>query len=315
MRRVVVLKPHHFYQPYADERAAATRLGASFHADAPADEALLREATVILSHSDPVDVSLLDRLPVCRLIVSYSTGVDHIDLRAAAARGIQARGIAGYCTEDVAEHALAMILSCARRLHQLERAYRENGSWDVTVLAPHRRRLSQQTVGIVGTGRIGRALATKVNALGMRVLGHDPYLEGPPAGFPGPLVGLEQLLRESDYVSLHAPSTPDNHHLISAHELACMRTDAFLINNARGDLVDEAALLEALDAGQIAGAALDVRAVEPTPPRDRLAHHPAVLATPHAAAFTDDAIRDLRAMVVGYLEEVLGGSSDPIPTC
>src|SRR4051794_26230054 len=130
MQRVVVLKPHHFYQPYADERAAADRLGASFHAQGPADAALLREATVLLSHSDPVDASLLDRLPACRLIVSYSTGIDHIDVRAAAARGIQARGIAGYCTEDVAEHALAMILSCARRLHQLDRAYRDGGSWD-----------------------------------------------------------------------------------------------------------------------------------------------------------------------------------------
>jgi D-3-phosphoglycerate dehydrogenase len=308
MRRVVVLKPHHFYQPYAEERAAAARFGASFHTDGPVDAALLREATVVLSHSDPIDATLLDQMPKCRLIVTYSTGIDHIDVHAATQRGIQARSIAGYCTEDVAEHALAMILSCARRLHQLDRAYREDGSWDVTVLAPHRRRLSQQTVGIVGAGRIGQALATRANALGMRVLGHDPLLTTPPDQFPGPLVSLEQLLRESDYVSLHAPSTPENHHLIGSRELGCMRPGAFLINNARGDLVDEAALLTALDAQQIAGAALDVRAVEPTPPGDALALHPAVLATPHAAAFTDDAIRDLRAMVVGYLEEVLSGS-------
>lgn len=161
MQRVVVLKPHHFYQPYADERAAAARFGASLHAEGPASDALLREATVILSHSDPVDATLLDGLHACRLIVTYGTGIDHIDVHAAAARGIQARCIAGYCSEDVAEHALAMILSCARRLHQLDRAYRADGSWDVTLLAPGRTRLSRQTAGIVGTGRIGQALATK----------------------------------------------------------------------------------------------------------------------------------------------------------
>lgn len=305
MKRVVVFNPHPFYQPYADERAAAARLGATFHADGAPDEALLAEATVLLSHSAPIDVALLDRLPACRLVVTYSTGTDHIDVAAATARGIQARGIAGYCTEDVAEHALAMILSCARRLHQLDRAYRETGAWDVTVLAPHRRRLSSQTVGIVGVGRIGQALGRKAAALGMRVLGHDPFLHEPPAGFPGPFVSLENLLRDSNYVSLHAPSTPDNRHLIGARELGWMCRDAFLINNARGDLVDETALLEALERGQIAGAALDVRALEPAPCGDVLANRPEVLATPHAAAFTDDAIADLRAMVVGYLEEVL----------
>ncbi|HEX8968616.1 MAG TPA: C-terminal binding protein, partial [Chloroflexota bacterium] len=297
-QRVVVLNPHPFYQPYDRERAASERLGASFHADGPPDAGLLAEATVVLSHSAPVDVTLLDRLPACRLIVSYSTGTDHIDLQAAAARGIQARGVAGYCTQDVAEHALAMVLSCARRLHQLDRAYRDSGAWDVTVLAPHRRRLSRQTLGIVGAGRIGQALACKAAALGMRVLGHDPFLEHAPAGFPGPLVPLEELLRASDYVSLHAPATPENRHLIGARELGWMRRDAFLVNNAHGDLLDEAALIQALETGQIAGAALDVREVEPTPRGDVLANRADVLVTPHAAAFTEDAIADLRAMVV-----------------
>src|SRR5689334_19857452 len=129
--RVVVLNPHHFYQPYAAERAAAERLGATFHADGPPDTALLAEATVLLTHQAPIDRAFLELLPVCKLIVSYSTGIDHMDLEAAAERGIVARGVAGYCTEDVAEHALAMILSCARRLHQTDRALRDSLDWDI----------------------------------------------------------------------------------------------------------------------------------------------------------------------------------------
>jgi D-3-phosphoglycerate dehydrogenase len=303
--RVVVLNPHPFYQPYVGERQAATRLGASFHADGPPDDALLAEATVLLSHGMPVDRALIERLPACRLIVTYSTGVDHIDLEAAAARGIVVRGIAGYCTEDVAEHALAMILSCARRLHHLDRALRARGVWDVTVTAPGRHRLARQTLGVIGVGRIGRALGRKAAALGMRLLGYDPLLPAPPPDFAGPLVPLAQLLAESDYVSLHAPLLPETRNLIGARELRLMKPTAFLINNARGALVEEAALLAALDQHGIAGAALDVRVEEPTPPADPLVGRDDVLVTPHAAAFTVEAVEDLRAMVVEYLEDTL----------
>lgn len=303
--RVVVQNPHHFYQPYAQEREATERFGGTFHADAVPSDELLAEATVLLSHSAPIDRSFLQKLPACRLIVSYSTGVDHIDVAAAEQCGIVVRGIAGYCTEDVAEHALAMLLSCARRLHLLDRALRDSGAWDVTVTAPGRRRLSQQTLGVIGVGRIGSALGHKAAALGMRVLGCDPLLASAPAGFPGPLVALDVLLAGSDYVSLHAPLTPMTRGLIGAAQLALMKPGAFLINNARGALVDEEALVAVLEAGRLAGAALDVRVEEPPPDGDPLTCRDDVLVTPHAAAFTVDAIADLRAMVVGYLEDAL----------
>jgi D-3-phosphoglycerate dehydrogenase len=266
--RVVVLNPHTFFQPYQLERAAATRLGATFHGDSEPDDALLAETTVLLTHQAPIDRTFLnEKLPVCRLIVSYSTGTDHMDLEAAEERGIRAVGIAGYCTEDVAEHALAMLLACARRLHQTDRLLRERAHWDITTSAPRRRRLSSQTLGVVGVGRIGSALATKAQALGMRVLGYDPYM----TEFVGTLVpSLRELLEQSDYVSLHAPLTPETERLIGAAELKTMRPDAFLINCARGKLVDERALLEALDAQVIAGAALDVRAEEPVQMGDAL---------------------------------------------
>jgi D-3-phosphoglycerate dehydrogenase len=264
---------------------------------------LLAEATVLLTHQAPIDRAFLDQLPVCKLIVSYSTGVDHMDLQAAAERGILARGVAGYCTEDVAEHALAMILSCARRLHQTDRALRDARHWDITISHPNRRRLSQQTLGLVGVGRIGSALATKAGALGVRVLAYDPYLLSP---CPAELVAsLDDLLQQSDYVSLHAPLTPETEHMIGARELLLMKSSAFLINCARGRLVDEAALVGALDAHQIAGAALDVRIEEPVGPGDQLVCRPDVLSTPHAAAFTVDALVDLRNMVIGYMQEVL----------
>jgi D-3-phosphoglycerate dehydrogenase len=307
MARVVVLNPLDFYQPYAQERAAAERLGASFHADGPPDADLLASATIVLSHSVPMDAAFFDSVPAARLIITYSTGVDHIDVAAAQQRGIQVRGVAGYCTEDVAEHALAMILSCARRLHQLDRALRERGAWDVIQWAPGRHRLSTQTLGVVGVGRIGRALGRKAAALGMRVLGYDPLLDQRPDDFPGHLAPLAQVLAESDYVSLHAPLLPTTRNLIGAAELGAMKPTAFLINNGRGGLVDEAALRTALDERRIAGAALDVRVTEPAAPDDPISGRDDVLVTPHAAAFTVEAIEDLRAMVVGYMEEVLVG--------
>jgi len=301
--RVVVLNPHHFYQPYTAERQAAERLGATFHADGPPNHALLAEATVLLTHQAPIDRAFLAYLPACKLIVSYSTGVDHMDLAAAAERGILARGVPGYCTEDVAEHALAMILSCARRLHQTDRALRESLHWDITTSQPNRRRLSQQTLGLVGVGRIGAALASKALALGMRVLAYDPYA---PAGVTVELrPSLDLLLQQSDYVSLHAPLTGETENMIGARELALMKPTAFLINCARGRLVDEAALVSALDKHQIAGAALDVRVEEPVRAGDRLVCRPDVLSTPHAAAFTVDALVDLRNMVIRYMQEVL----------
>jgi D-3-phosphoglycerate dehydrogenase len=301
--RVVVLNPHHFYQPYTAERTAAEALGATFHADGPPNDDLLAEAKVLLTHQAPIDRAFLKKLPTCKLIVSYSTGVDHMDLDAAAERGILARGVAGYCTEDVAEHALAMILSCARRLHQTDRALRDSLHWDITTSHPARRRLSQQTLGLVGIGRIGSSLASKALALGMRVMAHDPYV---PACFAGELLNsLDALLQQSDYVSLHAPLTPETENMIGARELALMKPTAFLINCARGRLVDEAALVHALDAHKIAGAALDVRVEEPVRAGDPLVYRPDVLSTPHAAAFTVDALVDLRNMVIGYMQEVL----------
>lgn len=302
--RVVMLNPHHFYQPYTEERQAAERLGATFHADGPPDEALLAQATILLTHQAPIDRAMLEQLPSCRLIVSYSTGTDHMDLAAAAERGIKAVGVAGYCTEDVAEHALALILSCARRLHQTDRALRTSGHWDITTTHPNRRRLSRQTVGIVGVGRIGRALGRKAGALGMRVLGYDPYVSEAP-DFPGSLTSLDALLADSDYVSLHPPLTPDNDRMIGARELALMKPTAFLVNCARGALVDEPALLAALEARQIAGAALDVRVEEPIKPGDPLVGRDDVLSTPHAGAFTLDALADLKAIVIGHMQEAL----------
>jgi D-3-phosphoglycerate dehydrogenase len=304
--RVVVLNPHHFFQPYERERKASEALGATFHADGPPNDALLAETTVLLTHQAPIDRAMLDRLPACKLIVSYSTGTDHMDLVAAAERGIKATGVAGYCTDDVAEHALAMMLSCARRLYQTDRDLRARGHWDITTTHPNRRRLSAQTLGVIGVGRIGGALAAKASTLGMRVLGYDPYVREGPTGFEGEMVdALEDLLAQSDYVSLHAPLTSETEGMIGARELAHMKPTAFLINCARGKLVDEAALLAALESGALAGAALDVRVVEPIEPGDTLLCRDDVLSTPHAGAFTLDALDDLYAIVIGHIQEAL----------
>ena len=217
------------------------------------------DADALLNTYLPITDQLLGQLPACKIVARYGIGTDNVDLAAAARRGVVVTNVPDYSVEEVAVHALCLMLALTRRLPEASRLV-AGGGWGLDGLRPIRR-LSTQRAGLVGFGRIARCLAGYLTALGCGVVAHDPFLQ-PGPGLP-PLLALPDLLSRCDVVSLHAPLTARTRGLIGAAELATMKPSAVLINTARGGLVDTDAVIEALRAGRIRAAALDVLDTEP----------------------------------------------------
>jgi D-3-phosphoglycerate dehydrogenase / 2-oxoglutarate reductase len=268
------------------------------------------DADVLINQYVPITAPVLDALPRCRLVVRYGVGVDNVEVEAATARGVWVANVPDYGRDEVADHTLALALSVLRGVVVLDRSVHQ-GTWDLEAAQPLRR-LATLAWGVVGCGAIGTAVAGRAAGLGMRVLGYD--VDQVRSGPPIERVPLEALLEAADLVSLHAALTPGSRHLIGAAALARMRPSAWLVNTARGGLVDSAALLAALDAGELAGAALDV--LEGEPPDElgwRLARHPRVVATPHAAWYSEEAFHTLKTEVAREALRVLEGGRPRSP--
>ena len=246
------------------------------------EASLYREADGIITEMHPVTDDMMGTFNRCRIIACASTGYDYVDTANAAKRGIWVTNCPGYCTDEVATHAIALLLSQARRLPQLRQLVRAD-EWDPRPVRPiHHPRT--QTVGIIGWGRIGRAVSAKAMALGFKVMVNDPYVDPKQMLDAGVSpVNKETIMRESDYVSLHTPLTEETHHMINGDLLSLMRPSAYLINTSRGLVIDEAALLEAVQNGKIAGAALDVFSSEPPSPDHLFLHDDRFFITPHSA--------------------------------
>ncbi|PYP23273.1 MAG: D-glycerate dehydrogenase [Gemmatimonadetes bacterium] len=251
-------------------REFQARLNPDDHPFTPAElqEALRSADGVVPTVSDRVSADTLSVEPLrARILANFGVGFNHIDVSAAQARGLVVTNTPDVLTDDTADEAIMLMLMVARRAGEGERHVR-TGAW--TGWRPTHMlgtRLSGKVLGLIGMGRIGRAVAKRAHhGFAMRVMFHDPY--PPPAEVVTELGAerqrsVEDVLREADFVSIHSPATPETRHLINAARLALMRPTAFLINTARGDIVDEAALVTALERGQIAGAALDVYEQEP----------------------------------------------------
>lgn len=272
-------------------------------------------AAGVLVYSGRFDKSLIARLRECRILARCGAGYDNIDVQAAAERGMAVTYVPGYGADDVAEHAIALLFACARRLGRSDRAV-QAGLWPSYGELGQMRRISGQTLGLLGFGRIARQVASRATGLELRVLAHDPFVEPTMDGATGPdFVSAERLFAESDFVSVHLPLTPDTRHLVGASAFALMRPQAYLINTSRGAVVDQAALAAALRAGSIAGAGLDVLAHEPPEARDELLGHPDVIITPHSAAFTQEALGEVRRTALADVVRVLRGQQPlhPVP--
>jgi D-3-phosphoglycerate dehydrogenase / 2-oxoglutarate reductase len=280
--------------------------------DTPEALAAARQADAIMVTIQKVPADLIASLERCHVISRVGTGLDAIDIPAATARGIWVAYVPDYSVDEVSSHAVGLLLAHARGIPWLVESTRA-GSWTHQVIAP-RRRLSGQTLGLLGFGRIGQAVAAKARGLGLKIIVHDPYLaEQVIAEGGGRPVDRETLLRESDYLSLHVPLTDANRRFLDAHALALMKPTAFVINTARGGLIDEEALLNAVQSGQIAGAALDVLTLEPPPPDYPLLHEPRIIITPHTGWYSEDANHDVRVRASEEVVRVLRGERPRCP--
>jgi len=256
----------------------------------------------------PITGAVIDRLERCRFISRLGIGSDMIDLAAASKRGIAVANTPEYCIEEVAAHTLALALAASRGLPGLEASLRR-GEWAVAANTATVLRPSAAVFAVIGFGRIGSRVAEIAHAVGFRLVVHDPYVSVEQLagrGFHG--VSLAEALAAAQVVSLHLPLTAATHHLIDAGALERMGEGSFLVNTSRGGLIDEAALADALDAGAIAGAALDVFEHEPLPEESRLRRAPNVLLTPHAAWYSVQALAALPLEAAQHVLDFFAGA-------
>ena len=317
-RRVVVLGQ--FTEDLDTERAILEPIGAELIDARQFDNQALRDALgtadAVLFRKGRVTRDMIDQMGQCKILCTYAAGYDHIDVEAATEKGIMVANTPGYGNDEVADHALTLLFALARRLvpQVLDMAAAvERGdvasAWNHFPYTPITR-IRGQTMGIIGLGRIGKTTAWKAQGLGMRVIAGDPYVTREVAEERGvSLVSLDDLLQTADFVVIHALLTHETRKMIGARELALMKPSAYLINVARGPIVDHAALVEALQRGQIAGAGLDVVEQEPPPVEmlRALVQFPNVLVTPHNAWYSEEAIEDRERIAAENVREALEG--------
>ncbi len=309
---------------YALESDALASIGVKLELlTLPTEDQLIRSAAeadiLLVEHPNtPLTRHVIETLPRIRMIAKYGVGLDNIDLEAASDRDIVVCHSPDYCIEEVSDHALSLILACARRTFLMDRHVRSGGWHDISFQYPIHR-FCEQTVGLVGFGRIARRLADKLRGWRVRVIAYDPNVA--PEIFVAHSVepvSFASLLEQSDYLSLHLPLTDATHHLLDSDVLSQMRCTSFLINTSRGAIVDEAALINALSCGQLQGAALDVTEEEPLPPGHVLRKLPNVLITPHFGARSVEAMHHLRRTIIRSVGAFVAGFSPPFvanPKC
>ena len=269
----------------------------------PEDEVYekVKDADVIVVNMVSFPASLIERLDRCKLIIRHGIGYDNVDVDACTRCGIPFAYQPDYCKEDVAEHAIALLFACARKVVRSRKVLEESsvaGQWDFSGLFPMYR-LDGKTLGIIGVGRIGSRVWRKLRGFGFRILGYDPYLDEAARRELGlEFTDLDTLLRESDFVTLHTPLNDETRNLIRAETLALMKPTAYVINTSRGGMVDVDALADALRDKRIAGAAIDVYGQEPPPPDYPLFTMENVILTPHLAWASEEAGWEIRKSIV-----------------
>jgi D-3-phosphoglycerate dehydrogenase len=293
-------------------RPLGARLSLSASNAAPDILAVARDADALLVCYAKLPGDLIRQLTRCKVIGRTGLGVDNIDLAAARERKIAVTYVPDYCMAEVSDHAMALMLALARKI-PFANSLVQSGRWEMAAVAPLHR-LKGQMLGLVGFGNIPRALAPKAKSFGLRVLAYDPFVARDvfaSLGVEG--VGLDELLAASDFVSVHAPLTPQTRGLINASAFAKMKPGARLINTARGPLIDEKALIEALDSGRLGGAALDVLETEPPPKDSPLVGRPNVVLTPHTAFYSVEALEELQTKCATDVACVLSGQPPVYP--
>jgi D-3-phosphoglycerate dehydrogenase len=304
---------------YAAERKAIEALGGDLVLKrARTEEEIIRTcagARIILSEglASPINRRVIENLDDCWALGRYGIGVDNIDVDAATDHGIVVFNVADYSVNEVADHAAALVLAGARRVVSSDR-YVRSGGWSDPPLDPPLRRLDRLTLGLVGFGNIGRRMVPRLRGFGMRTIATDPFVDpGIASDLDVELTSLERVMKESDFVSIHTFLNASTRHLIGAHEIGLMKPTAFLVNTSRGAVVDEEALIAALKARRIGGAALDVTEQEPLAPDSPLRSLDNAIVTPHHAAVSLESLADVHRGVIEAVSCLMEGYWPPFP--
>ena len=266
------------------------------------------DADALIVQFAPINDQVLDAMPNLKVMSRYGIGVDNFDLDSARRHGVIACNCPGYCLEEVAEHTLAFMLAAARQMVAVSENT-SDGKWTVPGKSQPIVALSGKTLGIIGFGAIAKETAKRAAAFNMKLIAYDPYLKASDAEKYGvEQVSLDQIWSRSDFITLHCPLTAENRHMINAETLAKTKKGVIIVNNGRGGLIDEKALLDALNSGQVGMAALDVLEQEPPPSDYALLKHPNVLVTPHIASVSEFSPGRLQEMAVAEIINVLDGN-------
>lgn len=292
-------------------RAAGAELRAGNDKAIDALRSLVANADAVLTQFALITADVIAAMRHVKVIVRYGIGVDNVDLAAARARGIPVCNVPDYCIDEVADHTLAFILGLTRQVVP-NTLHVRNGQWGLATPLEQLRTLRDQTVGIVGFGRIGREVAARLAPFRARRLVHDVFVPADTIRTAGcEPVALDELLAQSDIVTLHCPSTPQTKKLLNAETLGRMKHGAIVVNLARGDLIETPALVAALQSGRIVAAALDVCDPEPIPPDSPLRSLPNVVVASHIASASPKAVRTLRETATAIAVKALRG--EPLP--
>jgi len=296
-------------------RTVLSAIGAELQmASAPTAEAIAKAATAadaLLVTYAKITAEIIQQMPRCRIISRFGIGVDNVDIPAATDRGIVVTKVPDYCIDEVSDHAMALLLALARKI-PFSNAQVHGGKWAMSAVVPIHR-LRGTVLGLVGFGRIPQLVAPKAKAFGIRVVAFDPYVPSEVFARAGvERVDFAQLLNISDYVSIHSPLVPETRNLFNAEAFRQMKPTAYVINTARGPIVDVAALAAALDAGHLAGAALDVMPQEP-PVDSPVVGRADVILTPHTSFYSEESLVELQVKAAEEVVRVLSGQAPRNP--
>ncbi|GAE33744.1 C-terminal binding protein [Halalkalibacter akibai] len=268
--------------------------------------AAAKDADGLINQYAPITRKVIESLPNLKVVSRYGVGVNTIDIDAATEHGVMVGNVTDYCMDEVSDHAFALIMACARKVVLLNEAVKA-GNWDFKVSVPIFR-LRGRVLGLIGLGRIPQSLAQKAQAFGMKVVAYDPFVPADvAAGLNVELLELNDLCAQADFVSVHAPLIDATKGMIGEEQFKAMKKEAFIVNTARGPVIDEKALIAALQQGEIAGAGLDVVEEEPIQADNPLLKMDNVILNPHVAWYSEEAQLELKRKTAQNVADVLSG--------
>ena len=315
MARTLVAVTDSVFPNLDPAREVLSKIDADLHLASEAKpEAILqiaRNADAILTTYAKITADMIPQLSRCRIIGRFGIGVDNVDIPAATGKGIVVTRVPDYCLDEVSDHAMALLLSVVRKIPFLS-ARAHAGTWEMKAAVPIHR-LRGTVLGLVAFGQIPQLVAPKAKSFGMRVVTYDPYVSEAVLKKAGvERVAFDELVEISDYISIHTPLLPATHHLFNAEVFRRMKATSYVINTARGPIIDETALAEALDKKEIAGAALDVMEKEPTT-SSPLFGRDNVIVTPHSSFYSEESLVDLQTKAAEEVVRVLTGQAPRNP--